>query len=296
MSLHDMPPIHYMLMGIAVLIAVFALGALVRFFANTAMRPHFSLQGLVSNQVSSLRFSPVRPILNDAFVVIADITGYTQFLHGSRFTADHAQYLVLQLLDAIAEVSGSSLNFIKIEGDAIVFVCDGKTPEVQGKILDRTIALMVMAFYGRRRSLGLKNTCPCAACRNIDRLDLKMTVDLGPISSFTINEKPDISGLPVIRAFRLLKVKTRHRANIIVTQMAYRFVKMPWREGSEQIEYDLEGVGILQVHYHGFEPEKLILGRSVPLNEKVGFWSVFSGKLKNNFRHLRSSLRWRKKR
>lgn len=290
MTFHDMPAIHYGFMAIFILLSMILLSALVWYYFGPAKRPAFILGDILSDQKPSLRISAVTPVLNKAFIVVADISGYTKFLKGSRFSSDHAQYLVLQLLDAISEEAGSSLNFIKVEGDAIMFACDGADTRSAGLTLNQTISKMVMAFYGRRKVLGIKNTCLCSACRNIDMLDLKIAVDLGSISSFSINEKPDISGMPIIRAFRLLKVETRHKANIIVTKTASKYVNLPWRQDSKVLNYQLEDIGPVGVQYYGFEPEQLTEREMIFPDKNPGFWSVFYGKFQNNIGHIIKSI------
>ena len=52
------------------------------------------------------------------YLLIADISGYTQFLTSSEM--DHANPILQSLLEALVEQVGDPLHFWKMEGDAIL--------------------------------------------------------------------------------------------------------------------------------------------------------------------------------
>ena len=57
----------------------------------------------------------------DAFLIIPDISGYTQFMQLSHFSLAHAQYAVSALLESVIEAGERSLAIAKVEGDAVLF-------------------------------------------------------------------------------------------------------------------------------------------------------------------------------
>ena len=56
-----------------------------------------------------------------AFLLIADIGGYTRFMKVHRINLAHAQYVVAQLLEAVID-GATELELSKLEGDAAFFV------------------------------------------------------------------------------------------------------------------------------------------------------------------------------
>ena len=54
----------------------------------------------------------------NGYMLIADISGYTQFLTSSEL--DHANPILQSLLQAVAEQVGEPLHFWKLEGDAVL--------------------------------------------------------------------------------------------------------------------------------------------------------------------------------
>ena len=84
------------------------------------------------------------------YLVIPDISGYTEFLHLSRFSLAHAQYLVSELLESIIAHAEPLLRTAKIEGDAVFLYGLRGTPSgVRGPDLGNAIAEV----------LGLGITC-----------------------------------------------------------------------------------------------------------------------------------------
>ncbi|MBI4459764.1 MAG: DUF2652 domain-containing protein [Acidobacteria bacterium] len=54
-----------------------------------------------------------------AFLLIADISGYTRFMKEHRLSLAHAQEIVARLLESIIDASKDDLALAKLEGDAV---------------------------------------------------------------------------------------------------------------------------------------------------------------------------------
>src|SRR6185295_6925129 len=92
-----------------------------------------------------------------AFLLIADIGGYTRFMKVHRVNLAHAQYVVAQLLESLIDAAGGSLKLAKLEGDAAFFYA--KLPDsaaADGAALERlsrAIADIRHGFLAKREQM-----------------------------------------------------------------------------------------------------------------------------------------------
>lgn len=92
-----------------------------------------------------------------AVLLIADIGGYTRYMHWNRMHLTHAQQTVAALLEAVID-AGKGLKLAKLEGDAAFFWApDGN---VKVLVCDR-LSIMRQSFLVRRS--GSKRTLPASA-------------------------------------------------------------------------------------------------------------------------------------
>jgi hypothetical protein len=84
--------------------------------------------------------------IRHAVLVIADIGGYTHYMHWNRKHLAHAQQTVAGLLEAVID-AGKGLKLAKLEGDAAFFW----QPDGNAKVLvcDR-LSRMREAFFAAR--------------------------------------------------------------------------------------------------------------------------------------------------
>jgi uncharacterized protein YndB with AHSA1/START domain len=142
--------------------------------------------------------------LNDpenACLVIADITGYTDYLAGVEL--DHAQDVLADLMNVVVDGLRPPVSLAKLEGDA-AFI-SGASSAVDGSTVQDTIESTYFVFRRRLQDINQATTCECNACTLIPRLDLKFVAHDGQMVRHTVAEREELVGRDVILVHRLLK-------------------------------------------------------------------------------------------
>lgn len=150
--------------------------------------------------------------------LLADISGYTGFLHGVAdahrdliVEADEpppAYALLSSLLDAmVAEVS-AHFRLVKLEGDALFAVADD-TASLRGQTVVDCLRSCYRAFRDLLGNAGAVWTCTCDACARIHDLGLKFVLHHGAYVVQRIVGQEELAGPDVIVAHRLLKNHAR---------------------------------------------------------------------------------------
>ncbi|MGI9667092.1 MAG: DUF2652 domain-containing protein [Acidimicrobiia bacterium] len=152
-------------------------------------------------------------------MVIADISGYTQFLTTSEL--DHANGIIGELLNAVIGSIQAPLEVSGIEGDA-VFMYGVKPEDMQGQTVLESVELLYCSFASTLETMVLNTTCQCNACVNIKALGLKIVMHCGEFAVTEIGGRETVSGPDVILAHRLLKNTIKESTGIadylLVTQ------------------------------------------------------------------------------
>jgi len=136
-----------------------------------------------------------------AFLVIADITGYTGYLAGVEL--DHAQDILADLVTTVVNSLRPLFRLAKLEGDAAFVVLMGE--RVDGSALLDRIEVTYAAFRRRLRDVQSATTCPCDACSRIPQLDLKFVAHHGTVGHQRVAGSEELVGSDVIVVHRLLK-------------------------------------------------------------------------------------------
>ncbi len=184
------------------------------------------------------------PTATSGPLVLADISGYTSFLHDVTFAhrddafADGAipdAYAVIStLLDGIVAHLVPPFTLSKLEGDAVfVYATDGSSIPRGQAVLD-CIAGCYADFRQRVDTAHSVWQCWCEACSRIDQLDLKFVVHAGPFVIQTIASRSELVGPEVVIAHRLLKSGVgdvlEHGAFAILTEAAADWLDVPTAE------------------------------------------------------------------
>jgi len=180
----------------------------------------------------------------DAHILLADISGYTRFLKANKVTLRHATQIVSTLLEAVMNSAEKPVHPNKVEGDAILFVAPaGKGDEDQAAW--NSIGRFFQAFYARRAQLESENTCPCEACRGIDKLELKVISHHGRLLRHRVRKFVEVSGFDLVIAHRLMKNQVEGSRYLLSSEAAWG------RYGSsitvDRHVEDCEGVGEVPV-------------------------------------------------
>lgn len=173
----------------------------------------------------------------DTVLVMPDISGYTRFLHLSRFAEAHAQHIVTELLQAMIAGAAPTLTAAKVEGDAVLLYAplDGPSARTPAEVAQAVDAL-IRAFYARLEALERSNLCRCDCCRHIGDLDIKAVVHRGPVTAYRLGRFTELSGMPVIVTHRLLKNSARTPRYVLVTHAARALAPGIGGEQQETVE------------------------------------------------------------
>ena len=248
----------FVLMIAILVLAIIGIVFLTRYF----IRP-VDVSTLGSAKVASADYPPLDnppdDVECDTFVVIPDISGYTQFMQLTRFAAGHAKFVVVQLLDVIITAARPPLSPTRVAGDSVMFyaVSDRDNPAegVGGPSVAAAVHDMVTAFYRKRDELLASNLCPCEACKHITGLDLKVVVHRGDILRFRLRGLEDLSGMAVIEAHRLLKNSVGRDRYVLVSEAAAEDVRLLWKLAPEKHREHYDGVGEVCCDLYPLEEE-----------------------------------------
>jgi hypothetical protein len=139
---------------------------------------------------------------HEGYFLIADITGYTQYLSESEL--EHAQDTLTALLELLVENTRPPLVISRLAGDAVISY-GLRESFFQGQTLIEKIEDTYVAFHKAIERLVLNNTCRCNACANISNLDLKFFIHYGTFGIQRISDHDELVGSDVNLLHRLLK-------------------------------------------------------------------------------------------
>lgn len=159
-------------------------------------------------------------VLKQAIIVLADISGYTNFLKLHTMSLLHAEKIVTDLMESIIAATSEPLRLNKLQGDAILFYAEsGDSGSDNAKEITKQVSRFFETFSIRSRELtGCNNMCPCDACRQADQLRLKTVLHNGEIAVKTVAGFEELAGEPVILAHRLLKNSISSDEYILMTK------------------------------------------------------------------------------
>lgn len=150
------------------------------------------------------------------YFLIADISGYTQYLSASEL--DHAQKTLTSLLNLLIRHTKPPLIISRLAGDAVISY--GLRDNF---LLGQTFVEMLEDTYvSFRRAIDLmvrNTTCPCNACRNIGSLDLKFFVHYGEFGVQRLDAHDELVGSDVNLIHRLLKNSVKEATGIAAYTM-----------------------------------------------------------------------------
>lgn len=167
-----------------------------------------------------------RPVV----LLLADIGGYTRFMLEHRTAQEHGQLIIATLLDAILAQTTDPLELSKLEGDAVFLFARkdaGLDPPQLAEALGGRIGVIFGEFEEARRVLARTAICRCGACANVGELRLKFIVHSGEAVISEFSGLPELSGVDVILAHRLLKNSVPADEYVLLTSPARGDVSFP---------------------------------------------------------------------
>jgi uncharacterized protein YndB with AHSA1/START domain len=141
------------------------------------------------------------PIAERGCLVIADISGYTDYVVSSPL--EFAEDVVSDVTRDVVERLEPVLNVNKLEGDAAFgYALDG---ELDASMLLDALEECYFGFRRRLRGIEHSTSCTCSACAKAPELDLKFVVHHGEFIRRAVGRGEELTGHDVILVHRLLK-------------------------------------------------------------------------------------------
>jgi Protein of unknown function (DUF2652) len=150
--------------------------------------------------------------------LLADISGYTGFLHGIEGAhralilespePPKGYQLLSSLLDGMLQSVMPRFRLAKLEGDAVFAVADDPAT-IRGEAVLDCLRTCHATFVAMVEDAKANWTCSCGACILIHDLGLKFVVHHGPYVVQRIVGNEELAGPDVIVAHRLLKNHAR---------------------------------------------------------------------------------------
>lgn len=229
-------------------------------------------------------------------LVVADISGYTDFVREHARSASHARQIVVRLLKAIISASGPPLTVAELEGDAVFFYAVGEESEIPelARRVKEQLPRMFRAFASEMKVLTSRPRCSCHACSGIEDLRLKQVVHTGEVAIEKIDRFEKLFGMDVIIVHRMLKNSVPEREYLMMSAPAFAsFDGFYGMEPEHRVE-DFDGVGELDMMV--YYPDQLAavqrqLEREVGPVPEPSFLRILRWKLSVPFRTLFDMLR-----
>lgn len=184
---------------------------------------------------------------HSVLLMIADISGYTRYMTANAKTLNHSHTIINELLVTIAHQVESPLTVAKLEGDAMLVY--GLRNEMghflgdSGKILALQWDRICRAFTEKQKQLMLVNVCQCGACRNLDRLRLKLFIHVGDAVFHRVGRFQELAGLDVILIHRLLKNTVERDEYLLLTRKAVEEISPPKAVRFEPFKESYDDIG-----------------------------------------------------
>lgn len=178
-------------------------------------------------------------------LLIADISGYTNYMNWNRMHLAHAQLTVAELLESVID-AGKGLKVAELEGDAVFFW----EPDGDAKVLvcDR-LSQMRQSFFARRERIKKDFDCECDCCVQLDSLTIKFVVHEGEVAEQKIKRQHKLASVDVILVHRMLKNLVPVSEYVLMTDAVAHGLDDSVRQLCRPLTHDFEGIGETSTHY-----------------------------------------------
>ena len=188
-----------------------------------------------------------------ALLLIADISGYTDYMGSHRMSLGHAEANTARLLEKVIDAA-RDFDLIEIEGDAAFLsrpadALDGDA--TVGAIMQAAVS-MHRAFHMERQHV-VTNLCPCDGCAQADNLKLKFVAHIGEVATQTIRQRRKLVGIDVIHVHRLLKNPVQAPEYLLFSEELYRTGEAALPDAVHEVSQDLEGIGPVRTYFVDIE-------------------------------------------
>ena len=234
--------------------------------------------------------------MNDSFLFIPDISGFTNFVQKTEL--NHSRHIVSELLETLLDANTLGLELAEIEGDALFYYKSHFIPTEEA-ILDQA-KTMYLAFHTYLRDYETKRICPCGACETAINLQLKFVAHSGVFDFIKVKEIEKPYGEPVIQVHRILKNSVDLQEYLLVSKELRDYInastnREDWKNGSDAFDFGNFDYSYLnleswksQLQNKEYKEAKnnkkadIVISRNIPMRPKLlfEFLSNFEYRLK----------------
>src|SRR5207245_11407929 len=157
-----------------------------------------------------------------ALLLIADISGYTDYMGSHRMSLGHAEANTARLLRNVTDAA-RDFDLIEIEGDAAFLSrpADALDGDATLGAITQAAVSMHRAFHMERQHV-VTNLCPCEGCAQADNLKLKFVAHIGEVATQTIKQRRTLVGIDVLFVHLLLKNRVPIPEYVLLPDAIYR--------------------------------------------------------------------------
>ncbi len=148
-----------------------------------------------------------------SLLIIADITGFTQFIRGTDI--NHSKHIIGELMEVLIDADPLHLTVAEIEGDAILFYRYNALAS-RNEVVQFAERLFV-GFHQHLRQFESSRICQCGACVLAASLTLKILVHVGPIQLLKVKQFLKPFGEAMIWIHLLLKNTVPYREYLLLS-------------------------------------------------------------------------------
>src|SRR5919204_5153046 len=184
-----------------------------------------------------------------ALLLIADISGYTDYLGSHRMSLGHAEANTARLLEKVIDAA-RDFDLIEIEGDAAFLSRRADALDADAAVAATTQAVVSMhrAFHLERRHVAT-NLCPCDGCAQAENLKVKFVAHIGEVATQTVRRRSTLVGIDVIFVHRLLKNPVQVPEYVLFSEELYRTGGAALPDPVHEVSQDLEGIGPVRTYF-----------------------------------------------
>lgn len=200
-----------------------------------------------------------------SLLVIADISGFTQFVQGTEIS--HSRHIIAELMEALIDADPLHLTVAEIEGDAVLFYRHHALAS-RSDVVHLAERLFV-GFHQHLRQYESSRVCQCGACVSATSLTLKILVHVGPIELLKVKQFRKPFGEALIWIHLLLKNTVPLREYLLLSSDFLLLAQPPdhvtdpsWVEVSEGTT-TYQGVGTISYSYISLSPLRAGAGQSI---------------------------------
>ena len=186
---------------------------------------------------------------DQTLLLIADISGYTDYMRSHRLSLGHAEAITARLLERVIDAA-RDFDLIEIEGDAAFMSrrVDGLGPDAAVAATTQAVVSMHRAFHVERRHVAA-NLCPCDGCEQAENLKLKFVAHIGEVATQSVHRRRTLVGIDVIFVHRLLKNPVEIPEYVLLSEQLYRSGGSALPDPVGEVTQDLEGIGPVRTYF-----------------------------------------------